>query len=116
MAAQAIIEPLPPESSGGRHHPQGIFLAAGPGIRQGAVLDGARLVDVAPTILYALGLPVPEDMDGRVLTEVFTPQYLAGNPVRQGLPSLAPPAVEVHTDEPTEAIIAERLRALGYLD
>ncbi len=116
MAAQAIIEPLPPESSGGRHHPAGIFLAAGPGIRQGAVLDGARLIDVAPTVLYALGLPVPEDMDGRVLTEVFTPEHLAANPVQQGPPSMALPAVGGRTDQRTEAIIVERLRALGYLD
>jgi len=116
MAAQAIIEPLPPESSGGRHHPEGIFLAAGPGIRQGVPLDGARLIDVAPTILYALGLPVPEDMDGRVLTEVFTREHLAASPVRQGPPSMAPPAVEGHSDRQTDAIIAERLRALGYLD
>ena len=116
MAAQAIIEPLPPESSGGRHHPEGIFLAVGPGIRQGAVLDGARLIDVAPTILYALGLPVPEDMDGRVLIEVFTQEHLAANPVRQGPPSTALPAVAKHADEKADAIIAERLRALGYLD
>ena len=116
MAAQAIIEPLPPESSGGRHHPAGVFLAAGPGIRQGVALDGARLIDVAPTVLYALGLPVPEDMDGRVLTEVFTPEHLAANPVRQGPPPMAPPAVERHIDQQTDAIIAERLRALGYLD
>ena len=116
MTAQAIIEPLPPESSGGRHHPEGIFLAAGPGIRQGAVLDGARLIDVAPTVLYALGLPVPEDMDGRVLTEVFTQEHRAANPVRQGPPSMAPPSVEGRTDQQTDAIIAERLRALGYLD
>ncbi|MBC8263849.1 MAG: alkaline phosphatase family protein [Anaerolineales bacterium] len=116
MAAQAIIEPLPPESAGGRHHPSGVFLAAGPDIHQGAVLDGACLIDIAPTILYALGLPVPEDMDGRVLTEVFTQEHLAANPVRQGAPSMAPPAVEKHTDEEADAIIAERLRALGYLD
>jgi predicted AlkP superfamily phosphohydrolase/phosphomutase len=116
MAAQAIIEPLPPESSGGRHHPAGVFLVTGPGIRQSAVLDGARLIDVAPTILYTFGLPVPEDMDGRVLTEVFTPAHLAANPVRQGPPSMAPPAVERYTDQQTDAVIAERLRALGYLD
>jgi predicted AlkP superfamily phosphohydrolase/phosphomutase len=116
MAAQAIIEPLPPESSGGRHHPEGIFLAAGPGIRRGAVMDGARLIDVAPTILYALGLPVPEDMDGRVLTEVFTQEHLAANPVRRGPSSIAQPLVERHRDEQTDTVIAERLRALGYLD
>jgi predicted AlkP superfamily phosphohydrolase/phosphomutase len=116
MAAQAIIEPLPPESSGGRHHPEGIFLAAGPGIREGAVLDGARLIDVAPTILHALDLPAPEDMDGHILTEVFTQEYLAAHLVRQGPPLMARPVVEGRRNEQTDVIITERLRALGYLD
>ncbi|MBM4464707.1 MAG: hypothetical protein FJ014_03935 [Chloroflexi bacterium] len=116
MATQAIIEPLPPESSGGRHHPEGIFLAVGRGIRQGVVLDGARLIDVAPTTLYALGLPVPEDMDGRVLTEVFTQEHLAANPVWQGPPPMAPPLVEGHMGQQTDDVITERLQALGYLD
>jgi len=116
MAVQSVIEPLPPESSGGRHHPEGVLLVAGPGVHQGAVLDGARLIDVAPTILYALGLPVPEDMDGRVLTEVFTQEHLAANPVREGPPVTAPPTGERHRDQQTDAIITERLRALGYLE
>ncbi len=116
MAAQAIIEPLPPESSGGRHYPEGIFMAVGRGVRQGVVLDGAHLIDVAPTILYALGLPVPGDMDGHVLTEVFTQEHLAAYPVREGSPPMAPPVVEGHMDQQTDDVITERLRALGYLD
>jgi arylsulfatase A-like enzyme len=39
-------------------------------------VTGAELVDLAPTILYAVGAPVPRDLDGRVLTEVFTPEFL----------------------------------------
>ena len=35
-------------------------------------IDGANIVDLAPTALHAMGLPVPDDMDGRVLTELFT--------------------------------------------
>jgi predicted AlkP superfamily phosphohydrolase/phosphomutase len=116
MAAQAIIEPLPPESPAGRHAPEGIFLAAGPGIRQEATLEGAHLLDVAPTVLYALGLSVPKDMDGRVLTGAFTPGHLASHVVRQGPPSMVPPKPDGHTDQQVEAIVTERLRQLGYLD
>lgn len=116
LAVQAVIEPMPPESSGGRHYPEGIVLAAGPGIRQGAVLDGARLIDITPTVLYALGLPVPEDMDGRVLTEMFTAEHLAANPVTRGPATTALPAVETARDHQADAVIKERLRALGYLD
>jgi predicted AlkP superfamily phosphohydrolase/phosphomutase len=116
MAVQSIIEPLPPEASGGRHHPEGVFLAIGPGIRRGALVDGARIIDITPTILYALGLPVPEDLDGRVLTEAFTSEYLAANPVRRGPPTRPPAPVQSRQDEYANAVIEERLRALGYLD
>ncbi|MFM7150978.1 MAG: tetratricopeptide repeat protein, partial [Gemmataceae bacterium] len=53
------------------HRPQGIFAAAGPGFKQDELVYGARLLDVAPTILHWFGLPVGADMEGRVLEEVF---------------------------------------------
>ncbi|HEY7216026.1 MAG TPA: alkaline phosphatase family protein, partial [Thermoanaerobaculia bacterium] len=43
----------------------GIFLAAGPDIDPAAKLEGFHIHDVAPTILYGLGLPVAEDFAGR---------------------------------------------------
>jgi len=71
--------------------PDGILLVSGTGIkknyrlrRPGMVLShlyGDRLradvYDVAPTLLYLLGLPVAQDMDGEVITEMFTDDYLA---------------------------------------
>jgi hypothetical protein len=56
--------------------PDGMLLVAGDGVRAGTLVTGAELVDLAPTILYAVGAPVPRDLDGRVLTEVFTPEFL----------------------------------------
>ncbi|MHC4429812.1 MAG: alkaline phosphatase family protein, partial [Planctomycetota bacterium] len=53
------------------HEPDGIFLAAGPGIRRGARVEGASVLDLTPTLLYYLGLPVGKDMDGKVLTGIF---------------------------------------------
>ena len=49
------------------HNERGIFILSGPGIRQGVRLPDVRLVDVAPTLLAAAGLPVPPGLDGRVL-------------------------------------------------
>ena len=62
-----------PEEDGwsGIHKLQGIFLAHGPDIKQNATIDGARIIDLAPTILHMFGVPIPRDMDGRVLTEIF---------------------------------------------
>lgn len=47
-------------------------MACGPDIkRDGAKLAGLRIYDIAPTVLHMFGLPVPDDMDGRVLVEIF---------------------------------------------
>jgi predicted AlkP superfamily phosphohydrolase/phosphomutase len=61
--------------------PPGVLLAVGDGIQPGATVPGASVVDVAPTILYLLGLPVARDMEGRVLAEMFTPGFADENPV-----------------------------------
>jgi len=53
------------------HRPQGVFIASGPGFKRDELVFGARLLDVAPTILHWFGLPVGADMEGRVLTEVL---------------------------------------------
>ena len=71
-AGRSVIERLPEDYLQGKHRPTGIFVAAGPDIRQGAKVREARIVDVAPTVLYALGLPIPDDMDGRPLCEIAT--------------------------------------------
>ena len=44
--------------------------------------QGARLIDMAPTILHLMGEPTPEDMDGRVLEELFEPEFLARHPIQ----------------------------------
>lgn len=59
----------------------GVLALYGDGIRPGALLTGARLVDLAPTVLYALGMPVARDLDGQVLTAAFDRAYLANQPL-----------------------------------
>jgi len=53
------------------HDLYGIFIAYGKGIKKGYKVKEVRIYDVAPTILHIFGLPVPNDMDGRVLMEIF---------------------------------------------
>ena len=53
------------------HALEGILLAYGPAIKQGLRITDAKIYDIAPTILHMFGLPVPKDMDGRVLKEIF---------------------------------------------
>lgn len=61
--------------------PDGALLLYGDGIRPGSLVTGARLVDVAPTLIYGLGFPVSRELDGQVLTTAFDKSFLARNPV-----------------------------------
>ena len=64
---------LPDEPAGPaeQHRHYGIFVLAGPGIKQDELIFGASLIDVCPTALACLGLPVGEDMDGKILEQCF---------------------------------------------
>jgi predicted AlkP superfamily phosphohydrolase/phosphomutase len=61
--------------------PDGLLLAVGDGVRAGAALNRASVLDVAPTILYLMGLPVARDMEGRVLTEMVDERFARAHPV-----------------------------------
>ena len=80
LSVPSWLQPMPPRSGSGRHNPMGVFIAVGADVPAGVTLQGLRLLDVAPTLLYSLGLPVPSDMEGRVLTDVFTEEYVRAHP------------------------------------
>jgi len=54
------------------HRDFGVLAIAGPGIKKDELLHGPSVLDIAPTILTMFGLPVGEDMDGKVLAQAFT--------------------------------------------
>ncbi|MDQ3331566.1 MAG: alkaline phosphatase family protein [Planctomycetota bacterium] len=55
----------------GVHDPEGVLIVRGAGVRHGAQIEACTNLDIAPTILYLLGLPIPAHMRGRVLTEAL---------------------------------------------
>jgi len=61
--------------------PDGVILALGDGIRPGSVLRSASVLDIAPTILYLMGLPVARDMEGRILTDMLQDDFMRAHPV-----------------------------------
>jgi hypothetical protein len=70
-----------PEQSGSHEGaPDGFLLAYGAGVARGRLPVGS-VVDLTPTVLYALGLPVARDMDGTARTDVFAPAVRARRPV-----------------------------------
>jgi predicted AlkP superfamily phosphohydrolase/phosphomutase/tetratricopeptide (TPR) repeat protein len=73
--------PLEPTGPAAWHRDLGIIVMAGPGIKRDERIYGANLIDVTPTILYQFGIPVGEDMDGRVLLDAFehphSPEFIS---------------------------------------
>jgi len=55
----------------GVHRTEGIFMAYGPDIAIGRTIQGVTIYDIAPTILHIFGVPIPKDVDGKVLKDIF---------------------------------------------
>jgi hypothetical protein len=104
----------------GTHHPDGIFAASGPEILGGVSLPPLAILDVAPLMLYELGLPIPDALEGRLVSEALDSVALAARPPRwtSGTTSAisAGPVGEATLDSEAEAEILDRLRALGYVE
>ncbi len=98
------------------HRNQGVILAKGPGVKStNEPIYGARLLDITPTILHAFGLPIGNDMEGRVLNEIFA----ENNPL-QPIPTWESPDGQKQprgslTAEESTALL-EQFVALGYID
>jgi len=99
----------------GMHRDYGLLIMSGKGVNSGGSIDGAGIEDLAPTILYAMGCPIPEDMDGKVLDEVFTEEFKARAPLISSAEASSRELEEFGYSEEAEAEIKERLRGLGYL-
>ncbi len=98
----------------GQHDMDGILIAAGAGVRRGATVAGAGIVDMAPTILAALGEPIPAEMDGRVIHALFEDPLTVGVS-RDAAGAAAEDAGDGYSDAEAEAVAA-RLRGLGYMN
>ncbi len=105
-----------PEICGG-HTPEGIFIASGPAVKENCKLESAHIIDMAPTILYLMGLPIDGDMDGRVVEEIIRDDYLKNHPpesanyrARIGFERAGQP----HTED-EEDILKEKLQDPGNM-
>lgn len=97
----------------GNHRPEGILIAHGKGIRPGEVIQGARILDLAPTILSVAGIRPPAEMDGQILRGLFQENALAAI-LESSSETDTPSQVFDYSPEDAEKI-ADRLRSLGYM-
>ncbi len=100
----------------GMHRDYGLLIMNGPGVRRGEEIGGAAIQDIAPTVLHTMGLPVPSDMDGRVLADAFADGYIDTFPLYFAEPAaVAEQMAMVDYTTEGEKEIMERLRGLGYM-
>jgi predicted AlkP superfamily phosphohydrolase/phosphomutase len=105
-----------PDERTGNHARDGILVLHGPAVRAGVTLPTTAIEDVAPTVLYLLGLAVDRDMDGRVLTDALRPERIAAAPVEtRDTPYALPDAAGGPLSADDEAKIQDMLEGLGYV-
>jgi predicted AlkP superfamily phosphohydrolase/phosphomutase len=99
----------------GNHRINGIFLASGDGMLQGKRIQGAKIIDIAPTVLYLMGEKIPPSMDGKVLDQAFPQEFLADYPKQ--FSEVSPEDVQKDTSlsREDEENLVKRLKGLGYL-
>lgn len=104
-----------PEDMANWHRPFGMVALRGPGLLEGSTLYGSSILDAAPTVLHLCGLPVGQDMDGKVWLNALTEPgeiQRCDTWERQ-----APGTVAAGTpNAPVESAMLEHLADLGYLD
>jgi predicted AlkP superfamily phosphohydrolase/phosphomutase len=115
---QDYVGPVPLkqlETYNGLHQMDGIFIAWGRNVKAGSTIKGANIMDVAPTVLYATGLPVPSEMDGRVLVDAFLPSHIEARPPEYSDAPVQAEGADVSLSPEDERAMRDKLRGLGYL-
>lgn len=114
------------------HRKYGIIILAGQPFRKHYDMREASVLDVTPTVLALLGVPVAEDMDGRPILDAFEPSFLTSHPI-QYIPTYetesiasgtgqnaggaegSPRVTSVALDPQGDQELKEKLESLGYL-
>ena len=100
----------------GTHRQDGMLIAKGPWFRKGATVEGATLLDLAPTILHLMGSAIPQDMDGHVLTGLFQTGFLKEHPIASRRAEPEGGSQDFGMAPEDQKVILERLKGLGYID
>lgn len=113
FSSPKVFEPV--FGTTGHHRMEGIFIGAGKNIKKGTWLENARIEDLAPTILYLLDQPIPRDMDGKILVELFNQEFTKNRTATYTDEDMSDDDTQNPLSRKEEQLIAERLRDLGYV-
>jgi predicted AlkP superfamily phosphohydrolase/phosphomutase/tetratricopeptide (TPR) repeat protein len=100
-----------------QHRPFGIFCMKGEHIKQDERIYGATLLDVTPTVLTLYGLPIGEDMDGRVLVQAFeeTPEITRIPSWEKEPGECGMHPADLRMDPAAAEAVLQQFVALGYI-
>ena len=113
FGSNKLVEPITGLS--GHHRLEGILILAGAGVKAGTALENASILDLTPTILHALGVAVPADLDGRVLSEAFEASSPAAQPVTYSQAVIYKDGARTPDLSPEEMDeVQDKLRGWGY--
>ena len=96
------------------HLPFGMLVLRGASVQRGTHPRDTTILDIAPTVLHALGIPLARDLPGHPIAEAFSPGTLASAPARVVKYAFVP----VPPPDPASAEAPEKiaeLKALGYV-
>jgi predicted AlkP superfamily phosphohydrolase/phosphomutase len=114
FASNRWLEPSPDRS--GTHRMDGVFFLNGPGVAPHCTLEPAAIWDVTPTVLALMGTPIPDNLDGQVLTAALTPELLDSLSIsyRAATAESKEQAVPGEMAGEDELRLRRHLQALGY--
>jgi len=103
----------------GTHRPEGIFILGGPGVKSGEHPEPYSILDIAPTMLFCLGLPIPKEFEGKITAAAWEQSYLQAH--RVGIDNtsgtfLTPEPGDSPFSEEEQKAIWAHLQSLGYVE
>ena len=101
-----------------RHYPDGIVMLWGSKIQRGKKIEGAKIIDLAPTIFYLMGVPIPADIDGNVLIDAISENFLKNNSIEyiSDVETKSADSDRLGYSDDEADRIRDRLKDLGYLE
>ncbi len=106
---------LPAMRDRGTHQVAGMVIFHGETIKTNTLIDNAKIIDLLPTILAVLQIPIPADLDGKILKEIFrTPENLECVGGIEAIPEKMTNENFQYSAQEQEDV-ANRLKELGYL-
>ncbi|MCI4626023.1 MAG: alkaline phosphatase family protein [Candidatus Magnetoovum sp. WYHC-5] len=108
----------PEDPSPATHRMNGIFMMRSTHTKTGVNLTKHSIMDIAPTILYLMGVPIPDDMDGVIIKDAIEYGFLAKHKpsyYKEEDSGQVQKAANGSFDEEERKEVEENLRNLGYL-